>query len=130
MRHGAQAHRSRTEQDGVSVPRTEQAGHLARRRDVAESIGAGNVGVARLPGKHGQQTQFSSVIVMVDDTPGQLARLLTEIGEIGVNLEDLRLEHSPGAQVGLAEVSIVPEQEDRLVTELETRGWTVVGAFA
>ena len=97
---------------------------------VAESIGAGNVGVARLPGKHGQQTQFSSVIVMVDDTPGQLARLLTEIGEIGVNLEDLRLEHSPGAQVGLAEVSIVPEQEDRLVTELETRGWTVVGAFA
>ena len=100
------------------------------RRAVAESIGAGNVGVARLPGKHGQQTQFSSVIVMVDDTPGQLGRLLTEIGEIGVNLEDLRLEHSPGAQVGLAEVSIVPEQEDRLVTELETRGWTVVGAFA
>ena len=100
------------------------------RRAVAESIGAGNVGVARLPGKHGQQTQFSSVIVMVDDTPGQLARLLTEIGEIGVNLEDLRLEHSPGAQVGLAEVSIVPEQEDRLVNELETRGWTVVGAFA
>ena len=100
------------------------------RRTVAESIGAGNGGVARLPGKHGQQTQFSSVIVMVDDTPGQLARLLTEIGEIGVNLEDLRLEHSPGAQVGLAEVSIVPEQEDRLVTELEARGWTVAGAFA
>ncbi|WP_354594719.1 prephenate dehydrogenase [Frigoribacterium sp. PvP054] len=100
------------------------------RRAVAESIGAGNGGVARLPGKHGRQTQFSSVIVMVDDTPGQLARLLTEIGEIGVNLEDLRLEHSPGAQVGLAEVSIVPEQEDRLVDELEARGWTVAGAFA
>jgi len=100
------------------------------RRAVAEAIGAGNAGVARLPGKHGQSTQFRSVVVMVDDTPGQLARLLTEIGEIGVNLEDLRLEHSPGAQIGLAEVSIVPEQEDRLTAELESRGWTVAGAFA
>ena len=100
------------------------------RRAVAELIGAGNGGVARLPGKHGQSTQFSSVVVMVDDVPGQLARLLTEIGEIGVNLEDLRLEHSPGAQVGLAEVAIVPEQEERLVTELERRGWTIAGAFA
>ncbi|GAA0962244.1 prephenate dehydrogenase [Frigoribacterium faeni] len=100
------------------------------RRAVAEAIGAGNGGVARLPGKHGSTTQFSSVIVLVDDTPGQLARLLTEIGEIGVNLEDLRLEHSPGAPVGLAEVAIVPDQEQRLVAELERRGWTVAGAFA
>jgi prephenate dehydrogenase len=97
---------------------------------VADLIGAGNAGVSRLPGKHGQSTQFRPVVVMVDDTPGQLARLLTEIGEIGVNLEDLRLEHSPGALVGLAEVSIVPEQEDRLVAELQQRGWTVVGGVA
>jgi len=100
------------------------------RRAVAEAIGAGNGGVSRLPGKHGSTTQFSSVIVLVDDTPGQLARLLTEIGEIGVNLEDLRLEHSPGAPVGLAEVAIVPDQEQRLVAELERRGWTIAGAFA
>jgi prephenate dehydrogenase len=100
------------------------------RRAVAEAIGAGNGGVSRLPGKHGSTTQFSSVIVLVDDTPGQLGRLLTEIGEIGVNLEDLRLEHSPGAPVGLAEVAIVPDQEQRLVAELERRGWTVAGAFA
>jgi prephenate dehydrogenase len=100
------------------------------RRAVAEAIGAGNGGVSRLPGKHGSTAQFSSVIVLVDDTPGQLGRLLTEIGEIGVNLEDLRLEHSPGAPVGLAEVAIVPDQEQRLVAELERRGWTVAGAFA
>ncbi|WP_423924192.1 prephenate dehydrogenase [Frigoribacterium sp. 2-23] len=100
------------------------------RRAVAEAIGAGNVGVARLPGKHGTSTVYSSVIVMVDDTPGQLGRLFTEMGEIGVNLEDLRLEHSPGAPIGLAEVSVVPEQEERLVKELERRGWTIAGAFA
>ena len=65
---------------------------------------------------------------MIDDTPGQLARLLTEIGELGVNMEDLRLEHSPGAPVGFAEVSVVPEAEQRLVTELEARGWKIAAA--
>jgi prephenate dehydrogenase len=96
-------------------------------RTIAETIGAGNAGVARLPGKHGQTKVFAQVVVMVDDTPGQLGRLFTEMGEIGVNLEDLRLEHSPGAQFGLAEVSVLPEHEERLISDLVTRGWTVAG---
>ncbi|KQR65025.1 prephenate dehydrogenase [Frigoribacterium sp. Leaf172] len=119
----------RVDLDGVIDALAEPEAPGARRA-VAEAIGSGNGGVSRLPGKHGSTAQFSSVIVLVDDTPGQLARLLTEIGEIGVNLEDLRLEHSPGAPVGLAEVAIVPDQEQRLVAELERRGWTVAGAFA
>jgi cytidylate kinase len=45
---------------------------------------------------------------MVDDTPGQLGRLFGELGELDVNVEDLRLEHSPGAQFGLAEISVDP----------------------
>ena len=119
----------RDDLDGVIAALADPSAPGAR-RTVAEAIGAGNTGVARLPGKHGQSTRFSSVVVIVDDAPGQIARLLADIGDIGVNLEDLRLEHSPGAQVGLAEVSIVPEQEERLVAELEGRGWTVSGAFA
>lgn len=114
----------RDDLDGVVRALAEPSAPGAR-RTVAEAVGAGNGGVARLPGKHGRSDQYSSVVVMVDDVPGQLARLLTEIGEIGVNLEDLRLEHSPGAQVGLAEVAIVPEHEERLVAELERRGWTI-----
>jgi prephenate dehydrogenase len=54
--------------------------------------------------------------------------LLTEIGELGVNMEDLRLEHSPKAQIGLAEISILPEAELRLETELRARGWKIAGA--
>ena len=65
---------------------------------------------------------------MVDDRPGQLARLLTDIGEVGVNMEDLRLEHSPGAQFGLAEISVLPEVEQKLTKALEERGWTIAGA--
>jgi len=97
------------------------------RRNLAEELAGGNAGVARLPGKHGQDRRFVSMIVMVDDTPGQLARLLHEIGEVGVNLEDLRLEHSPGAQLGLAEISVLPEAVGRLTEELAARGWRIAG---
>lgn len=100
------------------------------RRTIAETLAGGNAGVARIPGKHGQANHFSQLVVMVDDKPGELARLLTEIGEAGVNMEDLRLEHSPGAQIGLAEISVLPEVEERLVAELEARGWKIAGAFA
>lgn len=97
------------------------------RRRVAEELTGGNTGVERLPGKHGTDKRFTTVIVMVDDRPGELARLLAEVGEIGVNLEDLRLEHSPGRQVGLAEIAVLPEAADRLTTELAARGWRIAG---
>ncbi|MES2172266.1 MAG: prephenate dehydrogenase [Actinomycetota bacterium] len=98
------------------------------RRAMAELLAGGNDGVARIPGKHGQDRRFSQLVVMVDDRPGELARLLAEIGEIGVNLEDLRLEHSPGVEIGLAEISVVPEAERGLVADLEARGWRIAEA--
>lgn len=97
-------------------------------RRIAETLAAGNQGVARIPGKHGRDDRYASLIVKVDDTPGQLARLLTEIGEEGVNLEDFRLEHSPGAQVGFAEIDVLPEAAHRLAEALEGRGWTLAEA--
>lgn len=95
------------------------------RRGLAELLAGGNRGVARIPGKHGQDRRFSQIIVMIDDKPGELARLLTEIGDIGVNVEDLRLEHSPGQQIGLAEIAVLPEAESGLVADLEARGWRI-----
>ncbi len=97
------------------------------RRVVVDTLAAGNAGVARLPGKHGRSARFTSLIVLIDDTPGQLARLLTEIGELGVNLEDLRLEHSPGAPIGIVEVSVLPEAAARLESDLTQRGWRIAG---
>ena len=95
------------------------------RRAVADTIRRGNDGVERLPGKHGQNRRFESLVVMVDDTPGQLGRLFGELGELDVNIEDFRLEHSPGAQFGLAEISVVPDAVHRAVTGLEARGWKI-----
>ncbi|MEO7121713.1 MAG: prephenate dehydrogenase [Lacisediminihabitans sp.] len=99
------------------------------RRALAETLASGNAGVARIPGKHGQDRRFSQLVVLVDDAPGELGRLFTEMGEIGVNLEDLRLEHSPGAQVGLAEISVLPEVRQGLIADLEARGWKIAEAW-
>lgn len=97
------------------------------RRAVAELLAAGNAGVARLPGKHGHSGRFTAITVLIDDRPGQLARLLAEIGALGVNLEDLRLEHSPGAELGIVEVSVLPEAAERLRAALTERGWRIAG---
>ncbi|MFT4123914.1 MAG: prephenate dehydrogenase [Microbacteriaceae bacterium] len=98
------------------------------RRTLAEALARGNAGVARIPGKHGgSPARFATVVVLVDDRPGELARLLTQIGEFGINMEDLRLEHAPGRQVGLAEVAVLPEVERDLVDRLVERGWRIAG---
>ena len=105
-----------------------QPGAPGARRIVAETIRQGNDGVERLPGKHGQNQRFESLVVMVDDTAGQLGRLFGELGELGVNVEDLRLEHSPGAQFGLAEISVDPAALHGAITGLQERGWRIAGS--
>ncbi|WP_029261491.1 MULTISPECIES: prephenate dehydrogenase [unclassified Microbacterium] len=104
-----------------------EPGAPGARRIVAETIRQGNDGVDRLPGKHGQNQRFESLIVMIDDTAGQLGRLFGELGELGVNVEDLRLEHSPGAQFGLAEISVDPAALHGAITGLQERGWRIAG---
>lgn len=92
---------------------------------LADTIRRGNEGVDRLPGKHGQNRRFEQIVVRVDDTAGQLGRLFGDLGDLGVNVEDFRMEHSPGAQFGLAEVSVVPTVVPDAVAGLEERGWKI-----
>ena len=86
----------------------------------------GLAGVARIPGKHGGQPRnFTVVQVVLADRPGELARLFNAAGEAGVNIEDIRLEHSPGLPVGVAELSIRPDQAVPLLDAMEAGGWPV-----
>jgi prephenate dehydrogenase len=97
------------------------------RLDLAQLISEGNAGQSRIPGKHGGPPQaYSWLTVLVDDKPGQIAQLLTEIGEIGVNVEDLRLDHSSGQNVGMVELSVLPNKHDHLIEALNDRGWRVL----
>jgi len=96
--------------------------------ELGEVLTRANRGAALIPGKHGNAPKsYSQIVVMIDDKPGQLAKLLTEIGEIGINLEDLKLEHSPGAQIGLVELYVLPEVEKTLAEALADRNWRISG---
>ncbi|UFU04457.1 prephenate dehydrogenase [Ruania suaedae] len=94
---------------------------------ISSVIAAGNDGVARVPGKHGGvRRRYAEVIVLVPDEPGELGRLFSEVGEIGVNIEDFQMEHSPKQKVGMAIVSVTPQSAPPLEQALESRGWRVV----
>ena len=94
---------------------------------VSGTIADGNDGVGRIPGKHGgAPARYAEVTVLVPDEPGELGRLFTEVGEIGVNIEDLVLEHSAQQPVGRAALSVAPSVAAELVEALEARGWQVV----
>jgi prephenate dehydrogenase len=92
---------------------------------VAAILTRGVDGTRAIPGKHGGPAlETAAVFVAVPDTPGELARLLADVGEIGVNLEDLRIDHDPGRPVGLVELAVAAAAADRLTDALEERNWT------
>jgi len=93
---------------------------------VARLISEGQLGHARIPGKHGSApATYATVIVPIPDEPGSFARLFNDVGDAGINLEDLRMEHGVGAMVGLVELSVLPAAVDRLREVLEHKGWSV-----
>ena len=96
------------------------------RTALREVLVRGNAGRARLPGKHGgRSTTYAVVPVVVPDRPGELARLVNDVGSSGVNIEDLRIEHSPGQPVGLVELAVAPASESAVVATLGGLGWVV-----
>jgi prephenate dehydrogenase len=93
---------------------------------VTALLDQGRAGAGRIPGKHGGQPRnFTVVQVVLADRPGELARLFNAAGDAGVNIEDIRLEHSPGLPVGVAELSVRPDQAGALLDAMESGGWPV-----
>lgn len=91
---------------------------------LAEILNRGVDGTHAIPGKHGGPTlDVALVLVAVPDTPGELARLFSDIGASEVNVEDVRIDHDPGRPVGLVEVSVAATAADGLVASLEAKGW-------
>jgi prephenate dehydrogenase len=100
-------------------------GELAE-KSLVGLLDRGQAGVARIPGKHGgAPRQFAVVQVVIRDQPGELARLFAAAGAAQVNIEDVRIEHSPGLPVGVAELSVRPAEAGALLDALEAGGWPV-----
>lgn len=89
-------------------------------------LGQGVSGAVRVPGKHGApHIDLVTVLVTIPDRPGQLARLFADAAESGANVEDLRIDHSPGRPAGEVELAVKPGSVDQLVDVLTDRGWVV-----
>jgi len=96
---------------------------------LVDLLEAGRAGVARIPGKRGGPAPSYAVVqVVIGDRPGELARLFTAAGAAGINIEDVRIEHSPGLPAGVAELSVRPEAAADLTAALAAAGWPVASA--
>jgi prephenate dehydrogenase len=94
-------------------------------RAVHDLVSRGKQGRDLLAGKPGQAVvRWATVSVVVPDEPGALARLLVEAAEADVNVEDIRVDHSPGQPLGMVELDVAPDRGDSLERELVARGWT------
>jgi len=102
------------------------AGDATAADGVAALVARGNAGHARIPGKHGgAPTDYAVLPVVVADRPGGLAALFADCGTAGVNVEDVAIEHSAGQPVGLVQLSVRPQDADRLTAALTAAGWSV-----
>lgn len=101
-------------------------GRAAGAGRLADLLRRGNAGHGRIPGKHGEAaTRYDSVAVLIGDQPGELARLLADVGATGVNVEDVKIEHSPRDASGLVELSVTSGTTPGLAAALQARGWGV-----
>jgi len=102
------------------------ASGVAANDELVARLRRGNIGQARIPGKHGApRAAYGTVPVVIGDAPGELARLFAAASTARVNIEDLAIEHSPGQQVGLVTLYVDPEAAPGLAAQLAERGWTV-----
>ncbi|MWA10160.1 prephenate dehydrogenase [Streptomyces sp. BA2] len=114
----------------VTALRALQSADDVKRREGAAGVEnvlrRGNAGQIRVPGKHGAApATYEVVAVLINDQPGQLARIFADADRAGVNIEDVRIEHATGQQAGLIQLLVVPKAAPVLAAALRERGWAI-----
>jgi prephenate dehydrogenase len=91
---------------------------------IRDLLARGAAGREMLPGKHGgEAAEMVTVSVVIEDAPGQLAAVFHRAGEAGVNLEDVRIEHTLGRLRAIAHLGVRPQAEQQLRGALTSAGW-------
>ncbi|KUL21816.1 prephenate dehydrogenase [Streptomyces regalis] len=105
---------------------SDDAKRLEGTSGIEDVLRRGNAGQVRVPGKHGAAPRVYEVVaVLIDDQPGQLARIFADAGRAGVNIEDVRIEHATGQQAGLVQLMVEPKTAPVLSAALRERGWSI-----
>lgn len=93
---------------------------------LVEVLQLGNAGRSALPDKHGGAAHaYDTIHVVVADQPGELGRLFVAAGDAGVNLEDVRIEHTVGRLRATVELDVTPQNSSVLRRALLDGGWTL-----
>jgi prephenate dehydrogenase len=94
--------------------------------EIADFFSSGTRGVSKIPGKHGARNRdYSYLPIVIDDKPGELARIFNECAKVSVNIEDLSIEHSPGQETGLITLALSSTDCTKLSLHLENLGFKV-----
>jgi prephenate dehydrogenase len=113
---------ARTVDDLQRIAAGDQAGAAA----LTETLRRGAAGRARVPVKRGQPAAgFVTVPIVVRDAPGELASVLRTLGDAGINLEDVRVEHEPGRARGVVELDVREDAASKLIACMQEAGWEV-----
>ena len=79
-----------------------------------------------LPGKRSVSGTMIDVVVPIPDRPGVLAKVTHTIGEVGINIEDLRIEHAwEGGQGALSLAVMGIEAAETAAAALRAAGFEV-----
>jgi prephenate dehydrogenase len=93
---------------------------------LTETLRRGVAGRSRVPVKRGEPAAgFVTVPIVVRDAPGELAAVLRALGDAGINVEDVRVEHEPGRARGLVELDVRDDAAPALIACMQEAGWEV-----
>ena len=94
--------------------------------DVRKVLEEGREGRHLLPGKHRSATrEYTYLPVVLEDKPNQLALLFNECAKASVNVEDIKIEHSPEQETGLVLLALSAKNASILQEHLSSAGWRV-----
>ena len=93
-------------------------------RKTKEILELGRENHARIPGKHGgKRRDYWYLPIIIDDKPGQLAKIFDVCAMVGANVEDLSIEHTPGQESGLVTLALSQVDSGRVYEQLLHEGW-------
>jgi len=95
-------------------------------RKTQEILEIGRENHARIPGKHGgKKRDYWYLPIIIDDKPGQLARIFDACALVKANVEDLSIEHTPGQESGLVTLALSQKDSEKVFAQLQGDGWKV-----
>ena len=95
-------------------------------RKTKEILEIGRENHARIPGKHGgKKRDYWYLPIIIEDKPGQLARIFDACAAVEANVEDLSIEHTPGQESGLVTLALSQKDAQKVFTQLQSEGWKV-----